>query len=230
MSVAVVAHSVAGAAADSRGQPADSTPLVLQVEGLSFSYPQRSLFDHWSALFLPGLNLVRGGDGSGKSTLLRLLAGGLPAQGGALRLGGLSLHADAAAYRGRVFWMEPHAGEHDHITALDYLETVQRAYVGFDVRWLAGLTEGLALTPHLDKPLYMLSTGSKRKVWLAAAFASGAALTLLDQPLAALDKPSIRFVLNLLADAAAQRHRVWVVADHEAPDGLVLTQLIDLGC
>ena len=56
---------------------------------------------------------------------------------------------------------------------------------------LQHLIQAFELTPHLEKPLYMLSTGSKRKVWLAAAFASGAAVTLLDQPFAALDKASV---------------------------------------
>jgi hypothetical protein len=35
------------------------------------------------------------------------------------------------------------------------------------------MVEGFALTPHLDKPVHMLSTGSKRKVWFGAALASG---------------------------------------------------------
>jgi hypothetical protein len=55
----------------------------------------------------------------------------------------------------------------------------------------------------MDKKLFMLSTGSKRKVWLAAGFASGADLLLLDEPFAALDAPSIAFVKELLQDISA---------------------------
>jgi energy-coupling factor transporter ATP-binding protein EcfA2 len=74
----------------------------------------------------------------------------------------------------------------------------------------------------------MLSTGSKRKVWLAAAFASGAAVTLLDEPFAALDKASINLVLELLQDAAIHATRAWVVADYEAPRGVPLALTISL--
>jgi energy-coupling factor transporter ATP-binding protein EcfA2 len=81
----------------------------------------------------------------------------------------------------------------------------------------------------LDKNIFMLSTGSKRKLYLAAAFASGAALTLLDTPFAALDKVSIRFALTLLAEAAQDNTRLWVLADYAQPDGMTLPTLIDLG-
>ena len=74
----------------------------------------------------------------------------------------------------------------------------------------------------------MLSTGSKRKVWLAAAFASGAAVTLLDEPFAALDKASIGFVLELLGDVAAHTERAWVLADFEAPGKVPLAAILDL--
>jgi energy-coupling factor transporter ATP-binding protein EcfA2 len=91
------------------------------------------------------------------------------------------------------------------------------------------LVEGLALTEHRAKRLFMLSTGSRRKVWLAAAFASGAAVTLLDDPFAALDKPSIGFVTELLQEAAGHSSRGWVVTGYAAPDGVTLAATLDLG-
>jgi energy-coupling factor transporter ATP-binding protein EcfA2 len=91
------------------------------------------------------------------------------------------------------------------------------------------LVAGLALTEHRAKRLFMLSTGSRRKVWLATAFASGAAVTLLDDPFAALDKPSIRFVTELLQEAAGHSTRAWVVTGYAAPAGVALAATLDLG-
>ena len=93
---------------------------------------------------------------------------------------------------------------------------------------------GLSLDEHQYKPLYMLSTGTKRKVWLAGAFACAAEVTFLDEPFSALDKPSIRFVTEQLAREAAEaargdHKRAWVIADYAAPGGLPLANLIDLG-
>jgi len=205
------------------------TPALLQVQGLCFRYPGRELFADWSTAILPGLTLLRGGDGCGKTTLLRLLAGTLPADAGQLRVHDVCLQEQPAAYRQQVFWAEPRSADFDHLTPVEYLESLRGRYPGFDDQVLADLVDGLALAPHMNKQLHMLSAGSKRKVWLAAAFASGAAVTLLDEPFAALDKASIGLVMALLEEAADHPGRAWVIADYEAPAGLRLADVIDLG-
>ncbi|MEO8120882.1 MAG: ATP-binding cassette domain-containing protein [Rhodoferax sp.] len=209
--------------------PTLATPTILKGESLCFSYPQRALLTHLSVGIASGVTLVRGGDGSGKSTLLRLLAGELPAQAGTLQVNGVRLGDSAVAYRQQVFWADPRSEALDQTTAVDYFKSLYRLYPRFDDQLAGELAEGLALAPHLEKPLYMLSTGSKRKVWLAAAFASGAAVTLLDEPFAALDKASIGFVLELLAEAAEHPTRAWVIADYEAPGEVPLAAIIELG-
>jgi ABC-type multidrug transport system ATPase subunit len=115
------------------------------------------------------------------------------------------------------------------MTPVDYFLSLHRVHPRFDEQVLGMLIEGLSLAPHVEKPLYMLSTGSKRKVWLAAAFASGAAVTLLDEPFAALDKTSVGVVLELLEDAADHPARAWVIAHHQAPGDAPLAAIIDLG-
>lgn len=202
---------------------------MLRVIKLSFAYPDRTLFTDWSADIQPGVTLVRGGDGCGKSSLLRLLAGQLPPDAGELQIHGVSLREAPDAYRARVFFTEPRTEAFEALTPVQYFEAQRLRYPNFDTHGLNRLANGLALDEQMGKQLYMLSTGSKRKVFLAAAFASGAALTLLDMPFAALDKASIGFVLGLLEDASAHSERAWVIADYAAPAGLQLAGLIDLG-
>lgn len=205
------------------------TPSVLQVKGLCFHTPQRALFTDWAARIPPGVTLVRGGDGSGKTTLLRLLAGELPAHAGHLQVNDVRLDDQPLAYHQQVFWTDPRSDAFDQMTPVDYFKSLHRLHPRFDDSVLADLIEGLSLAPHLDKFLYMLSTGSKRKVWLAAAFASGAAVTLLDEPFAALDKASVGFVMELLRNAASDPARAWVIADYEVPGDARLAAVIDLG-
>lgn len=187
------------------------------------------LFANLSIGILPGVTLVQGGDGRGKSTLLRLLAGALPGDAGQLRLNGVPLKEQPEAYRRQLFWMEPRTDTFDQLTPPQYFESVRSRYPGFDSDMVAPLVEGLGLEPHMDKQLFMLSTGSKRKVWLAAAFASGADLLLLDEPFAALDAPSIAFVKALLGGTSACPGRAVVMADYGAPAGVGLAGLVDLG-
>ncbi len=213
--------------------------VVLTVAGLCFNFPQQQLFDNLQVSVLAGVTLVQGGDGSGKTTLVRLLAGDLPLQKGRLELmppsmGGIALNAQsgarqAKAYRKQVFWIDPRTTEFDQISPRTYFAQQGLAWPDFDQTRLPKLIEGLSLAEFMDKPLYMLSTGSKRKVWLAAAFASNATLALLDDPFAALDKPSIRCVTEVLNGLAQQSKRAVVMTGYASPEGVALAGVIDLG-
>lgn len=204
---------------------------MLTIEGLSFHYakPKVELFDKLSTTISPGITLIQGGDGRGKSTLLRLMAGALAADAGQLQLNGISLKEQPEAYRQQLFWTEPRSTDFDQLTPAQYFETVRGRCPGFEADLIDPLVEGLGLEPHMGKQLFMLSTGSKRKVWLAAAFASGAALLLLDEPFAALDAPSIAFVKEQLQDISSHPSRAAVIADYAAPGGVQLASMIDLG-
>jgi ABC-type multidrug transport system ATPase subunit len=176
----------------------------------------------------PGVTWIGGGEGRGKTTLLRVLAGDVAAPGTTLVLSGL--HAPGTvAFRQRVFWMDPRTEAFDQVSATQFFASTAAHYPAWDTELLAHLVDALGLVPHQDKPLYMLSTGSKRKVWLAAALASGATLTLLDAPFAALDKASIGHLLEFLNAAAQHPKRAWVVADYVPPNGVPLAHTLDLG-
>ncbi|AMO97973.1 ABC transporter family protein [Collimonas arenae] len=206
-----------------------SNAPILKAINLTFNYPHQELFNNLSVEIPAGITLVRGGDGRGKSSLLRLLAGDLPAQAGELQINGVSLNEQPDLYRRQVFWVDPRSEAFDQMTAHEYFASLHATYPKFDDSLLPALTEGLSLTPHLDKKLYMLSTGSKRKVWLAAAFAAGATLNLLDDPFASLDKASINFVVKMLNRVAGNSPQAWVIALYDAVDGVPFTTTIDLG-
>jgi ABC-type multidrug transport system ATPase subunit len=160
---------------------------------------------------------------------MRLLAGELKADAGQLQIRGISLQDQPAAYRQQLFWIDPRTEAFDQITALEFFESRRALYPGFDDPLLDELVNGLDLAGHVHKKLFMLSTGSKRKVWTAAALAAGAAVTLLDMPFAAVDKTSVNFLLARLKSAANDGQRAWVLADYEAPADVRLAGVIELG-
>ena len=208
----------------------NSTTLscILDVKDLSFAYPgQPALAAGWSACIGGGVTLLYGDTGSGKSTLLRLLAGSMPGKG-QLILSGARLESEPEAYRRHVFFCDPTTDTFDQVTAVQCTASLKAGDSSFDEAKWQGLVEGFALTAHLDKPMYMLSTGSKRKVWLAAALASERALTLLDEPAAALDAASVRFLWRSLAELAERPDRAIVVASAERIDSVPLVGLMEL--
>jgi ABC-2 type transport system ATP-binding protein len=187
------------------------------------------LVSHWSAALGAGVHLLHGDTGSGKSSLLRVLAGEAAASG-LLTLGGVAFdtagEAGRAAYRTQVFWCDPARRDFDALTpreavaALAEVDGSESPNGAAAEAWPA-LTAGFALDAHLDKPLYMLSTGSKRKVWLAAALLSPRPLILLDEPAAALDGPSIRCLWNALGAPGIVGNRVVLVASGDRIDDRV---------
>jgi len=197
----------------------DKVTPVLQVQGLCFAYPHHTLFKDWSVCLRSGATLVQGGDGSGKTTLLRLLAGELAAEHGALILAGTVLTSAPEAYRRQVFWQDPRSDGLHALSARTWFESLPAHHGAWDAQALQAHVQGFDLQPHLDKPLYQLSTGSRRKVLMAAGLASGAALTLIDEPVSGLDRPSWAYLEQALAVAAAQATqagRAIVVAHYEA--------------
>ena len=202
--------------------------VVLQVEGLCFAYPECGVLNQWSVALPAGLALVRGDESSGKTTLLRLLAGELTAQAGRITLQGVDARENPKAYAQKVFWVDPRSGDLDKLTARGWLDTLPARYPQWDAAALAADIEGFTLHEHLDKPFYALSTGSKRKVLMAGALASGAPLTLIDEPIGGLDKPSVAYLARALAQVADQPGRVVVVAHYEALPGVPWGTVVDL--
>ncbi|MBK7617252.1 MAG: ATP-binding cassette domain-containing protein [Burkholderiales bacterium] len=169
----------------------------------------------------PGLTLVRGGEGRGKSSLLRLMAGLVQPDSGRVQRMARALCFESPA--------DP---AHDPEVACAWLQARRGRFDGWHAGVEAALVQAFGLAEHMAKPLYMLSAGSRRKVGLVAAAASGAQLTLIDSPFAALDARSCRVLEQLLAEAAMGTERAWVVADYALPAGLAdvpLAGVIDLG-
>lgn len=195
-------------------------PAFIEFDDLAFGHGGHPLLTGVQGQITAGVTLVRGGDGRGKTTLLRLLAHELKPDSGKLGMPSRPV---------QIFRTDPGTLTFDPLTVPAYFESLKPAYPTFNEAHLPALIDGLGLEPHLHKQLFMLSTGTKRKVWLAAAFASGAAVLLLDEPFAALDGPSMAFVTTLLQQASAQTRQAVVVADYEAPAGVILASTIDLG-
>lgn len=189
------------------------------ASGLRCEVHGNLLFDIASLTLQPGVTLVQGPEGCGKSTLLRVLAGEQQLAGCDLQW---APHTD-------VYWAHPHVHADEQGSAKAYFEALAPNYPHWNFTLLHEFSDAVGLSAHVEKPLYMLSTGTKRKVWLCAAVACGASLTLLDEPFAALDARSIGILLEVLTEAATHPQRAWVVADYLPPRGVPLARTITLG-
>lgn len=200
----------------------NSIAPLLDIADLHFAYtPEVVVFKGWSAQVAPGLTVACGDESTGKTTLLRLLAGELLGRG-QVTLNGAPLRPQD------VFWQDPRAAP-DNTTASAYLASQAQRWPAWDEAAAQTHVDGLSLREHLHKPFFALSTGGRRKVWLTAALASGAPLTLMDEVFAALDTPSIRYLTVALQQTAAQAPHRWLLAAHwEALPGVPEARLLRL--
>lgn len=206
--------------------PGDS---VLQASGLYFGYTGRPLWAGASHTWPAGVCLIEGDEGSGKTSLLQVLAGCMALQGGQLQyaLPGSQERSDKLPAH-ELFWQNPRAESSEAERNTIVSDWVAQQVAKYP-RWSAAVFERHAqafdLPQHAHKPLLALSTGSLRKLWLAAGWASGAAVTLIDEPFAALDRPSERHVQQVLGELSREvgsvsSQRCIIVAHWDAMQGV----------
>ncbi|WP_375395335.1 ATP-binding cassette domain-containing protein [uncultured Sphingomonas sp.] len=143
-----------------------------------------------------------GANGSGKTSLLRALAGRLPFARGSCRVDGEELGENRAERALRFGFSPPADKLPDALRGRDVLELVGGSID--DVRSRLGkLHEALGLAPLLDRWIGDCSAGMRQRIALAAAFAGGHPLVILDEPFNWLDPVAIfdlREVLREMVD------------------------------
>lgn len=204
-----------------------SNPSILLATGLTGGSEDPFLCHQLDIALPAGVSALVGDEGVGKTSLLRLLAGDLTAAHGKLSISGrnMALYAPQPAL---VFWCDLRLPLHDNDTPEACWDQLRQHLPDWSQEAQITLTDRLRLTPHLGKRLDMLSTGSRRKVGLIAALASGATVTLIDQAFASLDQSAIRVVEDVLQEASQHKSRAWLLADHEAPHHIPLSSVLTL--
>lgn len=177
----------------------------------------------WSEQIRPGVNVLLDETGEIASQWLAVLTGYAMPRSGRVECAGLNTQRDTAAYQAQVYWHNPRLELQDsEISAQQWLQQVaQRWPTWSDGAW-SEHCQGFELEEHLAKPLWHLSTGSLRKLGIAAGLASGARLTVIEEPVAALDSSSIRYLskaLDRLGEelASAPESPRWIIVAHWEP-------------
>ncbi len=189
--------------------------LVLSLEGVWFRYPgSRGWVLRGVTLRVHGGELlaVYGPNGSGKTTLLKLAAGIYKPQRGHV------------TRRGRAVYV-PENPLLLFTGATVYEEVVGAAH---DPSWAEEVLRRLGLWRLRSQPIARLSLGERRRLAVASALASDAALLALDEPMGGLDPAAARSLLNLLVEYA-DTGRAVVAAAHDKRLLAAATRSLKLG-
>ena len=187
-------------------RPPSEAPL-LGIEGLAGRRGERLLFTGLSAAVGPGEALrVTGPNGCGKTTALRIVCGLLPSEAGAVRWRGriVSEPSSDPGWRREIAFVGHREALKDALTPLENLRFA-RALTGgarSPVRPEEAL-ERVGLDRERDTLTGDLSAGQRRRAALARLLLRDAALWVLDEPAAALDRDGAALVEAMCAAHAA---------------------------
>ncbi len=190
------------------------TPPLLQARGLTFARNEEAIFGPLDFSLHPGeVVLIEGDNGSGKTTLLKVLCGLLEPTSGEVLLHDAPLTlaklSNQVALLGHLLGLK---------MELSTLQNLRFAVGMGGIR--SGITPQLALASvglegYEDQALRTLSAGQKKRVALARLLLVPAALWLLDEPYANLDRSGIELV-NRLLDHHARRGGAALITSHGA--------------
>src|SRR3546814_838644 len=160
---------------------------MLRIENLSKRHGDHLVFQALTHTFSAGCTALCEQDRTGKSSLLDIIAGIVAPDSGDVCIDGHSLaHAPRQA-RARLAHVPGNCLANPAQTGRGLLEQVaaQKHAVLDGGTW--DLAHHLGLEPHLDKRFEQMSTGTRRKVFLAAAALGDPAVVIADGPSDGLD-------------------------------------------
>jgi ATP-binding cassette subfamily F protein uup len=173
-----------------------SGKLVVEAEGVSFSYDGKPVIKDLSTVIMRGDKVgIIGPNGAGKTTLLRLLLGQLAPQQGSVRLG----------TKLEVAYFDQHRAILDEeMTVLDNVAqgSEQITVNGQSKHVMSYLQDFLFAPARARTPVKALSGGERNRLLLARLFTQPANVLVMDEPTNDLDMETLELLESLLVDYA----------------------------
>lgn len=196
----------------------DDRPPILEGRDVAFLRHDEPVFGPLDFTLHAGeVVLVEGDNGSGKTTLLRLLAGLLHRHEGGLRLHGEPLDRFRAA--GEIVLLGHQLGLKADLSPLENLRVAEGLYGRRRGAAPETALTSVGLAGYEHEPVRRLSAGQKKRAALARLLLVPAAIWLLDEPYANLDREGVALV-NRLLEQHTLRGGAALVTSHGAVNWL----------
>ncbi len=207
--------------------------VAIEIQGLYAAYQRQPVLEDINLQFPAGKwTAIVGPNGAGKSTLFHVLTGSMKPLRGRVQAFGepIASHRKAGhiaymAQREAIEWDFPVSvwetvmgGRYGHMRD-DPLWRRLLPSRWYDPRHGEAVREALRAVDMLElaeRPIGALSGGQKKRVLLARTLAQQANILLLDEPLAGVDPPSERLILDVLA-REREAGRTVIMVTHDMP-------------
>lgn len=210
-----------------------NAPVAIDIKGLYAAYQRQPVLENISLQFPASKwTAIVGPNGAGKSTLFHVLTGSMKSLRGSVQAFNkpIAMHRKAGhiaymAQREAIEWDFPVSvwetvmgGRYGHMRH-DPLWRRLLPSRWYDPRHGKAVREALQAVGMLglaERPIGALSGGQKKRVLLARTLAQQANILLLDEPLAGVDPPSERLILDVLA-REREAGRTVIMVTHDMP-------------
>ncbi|MBA3555597.1 MAG: ATP-binding cassette domain-containing protein [Gemmatimonadales bacterium] len=198
--------------------------MEILVEGLRFARDRRPVLD------IPALRIASGGvtaifgpNGSGKTTLLRLIAGLERADAGTIWIGpALVQPGPGAARAAAIAFQEPVFLRGTVRRNLDLAMRLRNVARDERAERIGEVARECGIEAVLDRSAWKLSGGEARRAGLARVLALRAPVTLLDEPLAGIDRIARTHLLDDLPRLLARFATTTVLVTHDREEAFRL--------
>jgi Cu-processing system ATP-binding protein len=185
---------------------------MIALRGVSKRFGPLQVLDGIDLVIEPGrVTAVVGPNGAGKTTLIKSILGLTRIDAGHITVGGKPLDPDGR-YREQIGYMPQIARFPENLSAADLFAMMRDLRGGAATRD-EQLVEDLGLREHMDKPLRVLSGGTRQKVNACLAFLFSPTLLFLDEPTAGLDPVASSIVKDKVL-AERSEGRTFVLTSH----------------
>ncbi|MGE0362250.1 MAG: ABC transporter ATP-binding protein [Vicinamibacterales bacterium] len=188
---------------------------IVQAEHLSKWYGQVNGLNDITVSIPPGVTGLLGPNGAGKSTFMKLMTGQLKPSQGTIRVLGMSLWDEPAAFT-RVGFCPEQDAFYDRMTGLEWVTALVRLNGLADGEAAAAAARALAqvdLTDAAGKKIGAYSKGMRQRVKLAQALVHDPEVLILDEPLTGMDPLQRRKTIRYIKEWARQGKHV-IVSSH----------------
>lgn len=190
-----------------------SLEITVVVESVTKRYGQTLAVDGVSLRVGAGeVYALLGANGAGKSTLIRMMTGLSEPDSGRVTVCGEEMARKPLAAKRHVGYLPEELYFYQRLTGREYLRLVA-GLKGADADSTAAEIEFFELSNVADKWVGGYSLGMRKKLGLAAAFAGGPRVLVLDEPLNGLDVEMMRKLRLRLAEER-DAGRSFVVSSH----------------
>jgi heme exporter protein A len=156
---------------------------------------------------------LMGSNGAGKTTLLRVIAGLATPTAGRVRIAGVDRRRAGPGLRALLGYVGHQSMLYAELTVRENL-AFHAALHGLPEQVVESIAARFDVTHALDRPVRVLSRGTKQRASLARALVHDPMILLLDEPYTGLDLDSADRLTGLLQDLHTHGHTV-VMSVHD---------------